>query len=133
MKASYLFILNAVIALIFGLAFVLIPEQTTTLYGVDLGEGGIFIGRLFGAALLAFAVVTWLVRNAADSPERQAIILGLFVGDVVGFVASLLAQLAGVSNALGWSTVAIYLILAVGFGYLRFIGEPGPAEPASAG
>lgn len=124
MKASYAFILNAIIALIFGLAFVLVPEQTTALYDVDLTEGGVLVARLFGAALLTFCVLTWLVRNAMASAERQAIILALFLGDVIGFVVSLLAQLAGISNALGWLTVAIYLILAVLFGYLRFVGEP---------
>jgi hypothetical protein len=32
----------------------------------------------------------------------------------------------GVENQLGWSTVAIYLLLAVGFGYFRF------AKPVNA-
>lgn len=132
MKASYVFIFNTVVALVFGLAFALVPEQTTALYDVDLTEGGVLIGRLFGAALLSFCVVSWLVRNAEASPERQAVVLALFVGDAVGFVASLLAQLAEVANALGWSTVALYLILAVAFGYLYFVGEPSSARTEMA-
>ena len=72
MKASTVFIVSAIVALIFGLAFVLFPQQTTALYGVDLTEGGIFIGRLLGAALLTFFVMGWMVRNAAPSPERRA-------------------------------------------------------------
>jgi hypothetical protein len=47
--------------------------------------------------------------------------LGLFVVSGVGFVIALLAQLDGVVNSLGWTTVAIYLLLALGFGYFRFI------------
>jgi hypothetical protein len=44
----------------------------------------------------------------------------MFIGDAIGFVVALIAQLGGVENELGWSTVAIYLLLAVGFGYFRF-------------
>jgi hypothetical protein len=35
---------------------------------------------------------------------------------VVGAVMTVLGITSGASNALGWSTVAIYLILAAGFG-----------------
>ena len=33
--------------------------------------------------------------------------------------------LAGVANALGWSTVAIYLLLALGYGYFLRAGPSG--------
>jgi hypothetical protein len=133
MKASYVFIVAAVLALVFGLAFVLVPAQTLALYDVTLNDAGLFIARLLGAAFLMFAVLAWLVRNAAPSAERQAITLAFFVSNTVAFVASLLAQLAGVANALGWTTVAIYLILALGFGYVRFMGEDAAARPQMAG
>jgi hypothetical protein len=31
-----------------------------------------------------------------------------------------MAQLKGLVNSLGWSTVAIYLLLAIGFAYFHF-------------
>jgi hypothetical protein len=127
MNVRKLFVVNAVVAAIFGLAFVLVPGPTTDLYDVDLNEGGLMIGQLFGAALLGFAVLTWFARDAKPSGERQAILLALFVGDVIGFIASLLAQLAGVANALGWTTVAIYLLLGLAFGYFRFMAKEGMA------
>ncbi|MGZ3351190.1 MAG: hypothetical protein ACXU89_19850, partial [Xanthobacteraceae bacterium] len=39
------------------------------------------------------------------------------VGDVVNIVAATMGTLSGASNALGWSTVLIYLFAAVGSGY----------------
>jgi len=80
-----------------------------------------YVGQLFGASLLSFAVITWLARNATASPVRGAIVLALFIGDAIGFVVSLIAQMKGFANALGWLTVAIYLLLALGFGYLQFM------------
>ena len=43
--------------------------------------------------------------------------LGGLVGDVVNLIAQTMGTLAGTTNALGWSTVLIYLFAAVGSGY----------------
>jgi hypothetical protein len=120
MKLSTMFIIYAVISAIFGLTFIFMPQTALALYGITLSPGGILIARLFGAALLEFALLSWLVRNAGDSEARKAIILAVFVGEVVGFIVALVGQLSGEVNALGWSTVAIYLLLALGFGYFQF-------------
>lgn len=134
MKLSALMILNAIIAVVFGLGFVLAPSQVASFYSPEVGitEAGAVlevVARLFGASLLTFAVLTWVARNAPDSEVRRAILLALFVGDVAGCVISLFAVLGGAVNALGWLTVAIYLLLAIGFGYFLFM--PGP-EPTKA-
>ena len=121
MKLSTMFIIYAVISAIFGLTFIFMPQTALALYGITLSPDGILIARLFGAALLEFALLSWLVRNVGDSEARKAIILAVFVGEVVGFIVALVGQLSGEVNALGWSTVAIYLLLALGFGYFQFI------------
>ncbi len=84
-----------------------------------------YVAQLFGVSLVGFAFLTWSARNATDSDARKAIVLALFVSDGVGFIVALIGQFAGVVNSLGWSTVAIYLLLALGFGYFQF------ARPAS--
>ena len=121
MKLTTLFIVYAVVSAVFGLAFVFVPEASLALYGITLSPGGVPIARLFGAALLEFALLSWFARKAGDSEARQAIILAIFVGEVLGFVVALYGQLSGVVNALGWSTVAVYLFLAIGFGYFQLM------------
>jgi hypothetical protein len=49
-----------------------------------------------------------------------------------GFVIALIAQIGGAVNALGWLTVAIYLLLAIAFGYFVFTAKPQPTEAQSA-
>ena len=120
MKLSTMFIIYAIISAIFGLAFVVMPGTSLALYGINLSPGGIPVVRLFGVALLEFALLSWFVRNAGDSEARRAIILAFFVGEVVGFIVALFGQLSGAVNVLGWSIVAIYLMLALGFGYFQF-------------
>jgi len=111
----------AVVAGLFGLGFIFSPEQIFSLYGAAPNESANYMAQLFGAALLGIAVILWLCKDANDSPVRQAILLGLFVVEGVGFVIALINQLGGGINPLGWSTVIIYLLFALGFGYFRFI------------
>jgi hypothetical protein len=139
MKLKALMIVNTVIAAVYGIAFVVIPGRLVSLYGVTADAPLRYVGQFLGAALVGFAVVSWLARNAPDSPTRQAIVFGLGTGCAIGCVIALLGQLGGVVNALGWSTVVIYFLLAVAFGYfalrrpgLRVEGTRGPAEPPKA-
>jgi len=120
MKLGNLFAVNAVIAGLFGLAFVFAPARLLAQYGLAVDAGFALVAQLFGAALIGYAILTWQARTAADSDARRAIVLALFISDAVAFVLALMAQLKGLVNSLGWSTVAIYLLLAIGFAYFQF-------------
>jgi ABC-type transport system involved in multi-copper enzyme maturation permease subunit len=115
----------SIVAFVFGLGFVFMPAQLTTFYNVTLNEGGIFIGQLFGAALIGFGVLNWFGRHFTDEQAQQGLVNANMVGDAIGFIFSLLGQLSGSTgaNALGWSTVLIYLLLTLGFAYLRFLAK----------
>jgi len=119
------FIVKAVITVCFGAGFVLAPAPLLSLYGVTVSAAGILLARLLGAALLGYAVVAWSARNAEDSKARRGIVLGEFIHCAIGFIVTLLAQLSGIFNPLGWSIVAIYLLLALGYGYFQFLKPTG--------
>ncbi|MEE9217379.1 MAG: hypothetical protein V3U32_08090 [Anaerolineales bacterium] len=128
MKLSTVFTATAIVSLLFGLGFVLAPAATLAPYGLTTDEAGIQVARFFGAALLGYAAITWFARNTEESSARRALVLGLFLGFGIGFVVSLVNQLSGLQNALGWSTVAIYLLFALGYGYFQFAKPTRPAE-----
>jgi hypothetical protein len=122
MKLSYLMAVKAVICFVFGIGFVLIAAPILSLYGVTLNPGGTMMTQLFGAAFILLSILLWFARNAPGSDVAlRAIVLAVFVGDTIGFIVALLGQLSGLTNALGWVTVALYLLLALGFGYFQFV------------
>jgi hypothetical protein len=121
MKLSTLFTINAIVAFLFGLTFVLVPGTAISFYGITLSLGGIIVAQLYGASLLGYAVLTWSARNAGESEARNAIVLAMFLSETIGFIVALLGQLSGAVNGLGWSTVLLYLVLALGFGYFQFM------------
>ncbi|OGO69364.1 MAG: hypothetical protein A2Z37_05255 [Chloroflexi bacterium RBG_19FT_COMBO_62_14] len=126
MKLSTLMLVNAVVTGVFGIAFVLVPGQAVTLYGVEATAALKYTGQVFGVALVTLAVLSWSARNVAESEARRAIVLSFLIGDAIGFVVTLIGQLGGVVNSLGWSSVALYLLLALGFGYFQFTKSAAP-------
>jgi hypothetical protein len=121
MKLKTLMIINSIVAIVFGVLFVIVPAHVYSLYDITADEQLVYMGRLFGGALIGFALLTWIARNAPDSDARRAIVYALFTADAIGFVVALIGQLHNVVNVLGWSTVVIYLLLALCFGYFQFI------------
>lgn len=132
MKLNTMMIINAVVAAIFGITLVLVPGQVVSIYGIEGTAALKYIGQLFGAALFGFAVLTWSARNASTSEARGAIVLALFISDGIGFVVALIGQLGNVVNTFGWSTVVIYLLLALGFAYFQFMKPASPERPSMA-
>jgi hypothetical protein len=92
-------------------------ETLMSLYGATLDASGAFMAQLFGAAFILLGLLLWLMRNTSEASTVKAFSISLFFGDAVGFVVSLMAVLNGVVNGLGWTTVALYLFIGLGFGY----------------
>ena len=120
MKLSNFLVVKAVISLAFGIAFALVPAAVMSLYGVTLDLGGALMARFFGACLIGIGLICWLDRSA-DRNALQGTTLALCIADTVGFIVALLGQLSGLTNALGWANVVIWLLLALGLGYFRFL------------
>ena len=114
--------IGAVLGIIFGLGFILVPAGLLSMYNVDLNAAGLVVSQLYGTALLGLGLLNWLARSVNDTSAQQAIVTGNLVADAIGFVVALIGQLGGATgvNSLGWSTVLIYLLLAASFAYLRF-------------
>ncbi|MCG6958450.1 hypothetical protein LJE82_01000 [bacterium BMS3Abin03] len=120
MNLKTLFVITTIITLVFGVLFIVIPTQFYSWYGIDSNMALDYIGRLFGAALIAVGLISWQARNAADSDARRAIVLSFFIADGIGFIIALIGQLNHVVGNLGWLTVIIYLLISLGFGYFQF-------------
>jgi hypothetical protein len=120
MKLSLVFSLNAISALVFGLAFLLVPVALGNLYGGELNDAGVYVARLFGAIIIGYCLISWLARNAGESDARRVIVNAFFVSWAIGLVVTLITQFSGVVNALGWLNVVIYAYFTLAFGYNLF-------------
>ena len=117
MKLKTLLIIKAIVCLCLGVPILLVPNFMYSIFGATLAAGGVFAAREYGASMMGNLMLTWFARNSQESDARWAIILALFVYDAIGVIVTLVAILSGALNPLAWLVVALYLFLALGFGY----------------
>lgn len=115
--------LAAVIAIIFALGLILMPAFMGTLYGTGTSPNQLLLARLFGSALLGFGLMNWVAKDL-DYATLRPILLGNLAADAVGLIVCVMGTLSGVMNSMGWTSVVLYLLLALGFAYLYFMGQP---------
>jgi membrane-bound ClpP family serine protease len=120
MRLSTLLLIAGVIALLFGISFLLVPARVLPLYGVTPDPAVVLMSRFFGVALVQVGLILYLIRDVADQRAQRSVVLGSFIGSVAGLVVALTGQFWGLVNGLGWSSVAIYVFLLVGYGSFIF-------------
>jgi hypothetical protein len=123
MRLSTLLLIAGLLALGFGLAFLIAPQAMLRLYGVAPDPAVTLMSRFFAAALLQLGLVLYLIRDVGDPRTQRGVVLGSFIGSLAGLVVALTGQFWDVVNSLGWSTVAIYGFLLIGYGSFVF-GRP---------
>ncbi len=121
MKLSHVFSFNALVALVYAIGFVIVPDTVMGLHGLPAGETQALMARYFGVALIGLGLIAWFVKDVAHPPLKDGITISLFLSSIIGFVLSIQATLSGQMNALGWLPTAVYLLLTLGFGYFRFV------------
>jgi hypothetical protein len=121
MKLKFWMVAKAIVVAIFGVGFVLLPGILASIYGMTLDAAGTLMARLFGGGFIFEAIVLYLSRNTdRDDVANRAIVIGVVVSNIIGFIVCLLATLAGTWNALGWLSVALFLVFGLVFAYFLF-------------
>jgi hypothetical protein len=102
---------------VWGVGFILVPKFFWSLYGITLDSQGVYMSRQLGTLFMMLGLILWFAKNDQGSVALHAIVLGLFLGNALGFILGLIGQLTVDISALGWVGVLSYLLLALGFGY----------------
>ena len=115
MRLNTLLLIAGVLALVFGLSFLLVPGAVLPLYGIEAAAGTILMSRFFGVALVNLGLAVYLLRDVREATAQRGLVLAGVVGSAAGLAVAMMAQFGGLVNAMGWSTVAIYGLLLLGY------------------
>ena len=115
MKFKTLLTINSVLAFVCGIACVLMPAQLLASYDVSLAPMGLVIYQFWGAALIGLGMLLWFVRSVREPSLQRKFALALFMTNGLSCVMAVRGQFAG-ANTFGWSTVALFFLLTMGFG-----------------
>lgn len=117
MKLNVLFIITAILGLFYGVLMLLIPGAFSDFFGGELTNAGKYNGQLVAAAYLGFAALLFIATKAKEAKARQAIVIGSLVHFIVGLIISLRWQILGEVNVWGWTTVGLFALLTLAYGY----------------
>ena len=112
------FLIHFIVALLFGLGFLLIPVAVGSIYGLNVQEPDIY--RLLGGAMLGFAVSSWLSYQATSWESVRIVVVMEFVWTILGTLVMLYALLFAGFPALGWLNGVILAAFAIAFGNFYF-------------
>jgi hypothetical protein len=118
MKISTFAIILAILGAFYGIALLAIPVKFLANYGIVLDNAGVTVARLLGAILFGNSITYWLFRNVSASDKTwQYILTGTIVYNAVSIPISATSVLNGITNSMGWTTVAVQFLVAVSCAY----------------
>lgn len=114
MKLSTYLSTISIVGLAVGLMFLLATGFMLVLYGTPTDPHNLFQMRYFGATLVWVSLIVWLARHVRDETVIRAILVGSAVGCVLGAAISLWGVMSGLTNAMGWTSVLVYVAMLAG-------------------
>lgn len=118
MKLSTFAIIITILAFGFGLAFVFIPVKLMAFYGIALDNTGAWMARYYGLANLFIGMIFWSYSGvSAAAKSWPKLLMFSIIYDVMQLILTLAGILSGLGNSMGWTTVALFAILALGSAY----------------
>lgn len=128
MKLRNLFIVSAVVALVFAAGLLLAPKTMLTIFGLSIGatvrSNAVLnlVAQLLGTALVVPGLLSWFAGGMQDSGARRSAAISLLIFDLIGFgVSFFVGMLPKVMSAAGWAIVALFLLFTLGFAYFLFM------------
>ena len=126
------FLVSAAVAFVFGLLLLIMPigflngflksalPEAAQLdqIGAATGAAGlsglldlIKLGfGLLGGVLLCIAIIRFFAASSTASALKNKLMLGLGVGDLIGFILTLIAVLSGKFNGLAWINPILFVV-----------------------
>lgn len=123
MNYRLMFTLNAIVAGVFGAAFLLFPQTLMLFFGVNDSVNvvaAILTARFFGGSLLVTAALLWFLQNGSEGLQKSEA-AAMMVASIGGFALTIMGMASlKVIRENGWIPLVVFVVLAVGYAYLVF-------------
>jgi hypothetical protein len=115
MESRIYLTIASVVAILYALAFLLIPVQASLFFSSFAEPRAVLYLRFCGAAVLAWGLVVWFARDFRDWEAVRGVLIASVVGLAVNILMTVWATMEGWLNANArGSTVVLALLLLWG-------------------
>jgi hypothetical protein len=114
-----LFVINAVVAVAFGLLLLLAPEVGLNQFAMTARVQEVFMARVIGVAMVSFGFLLWFVKDTDDVLQKNISMVAL-----AGSVLALIVTIVGVTSVvkgLGWLAIVVEVLFALGYAFVLFL------------
>ena len=112
----------AVVAILYALAFLLIPVQASLFFSSFAEPRAVLYLRFCGAAVLAWGLIVWFARNFRDWDAVRSVLIASIVGLAVNIIINVWATVQGWLNANAWGSTIVLVLLLLGGAYQLSFG-----------
>jgi len=114
-------VLNALVAILFGVAFMVVPTLSLQQFGMDQYATLKLLVQFFGTALFTVGLLTWFAQSITDPGVQKGVSMALLVGSLAGLVIAVIGAFKGDIRIMSWLPVVIYFIFVLGYAFLLFL------------
>jgi len=117
--SKVLFVINAVVAIAFGLLLFIAPVVGLTQFAMTARVQEVFMARAIGAALASLGLLLWFAKDADEAVQKK-----MSMAALVGTVLALIVTVVGITTAvkgLGWVAIVVEVLFALGYAFVLFL------------
>jgi hypothetical protein len=132
MSYRLMFIINAVVLALVGVAFMIMPSSILAQFKSDEQVATLFVARFFGGALLLGGLLLWFLKDVAAKTQKNIafVLLGYSVAGFAMTIVGMSRSFVGVIRENGWILLVIFGLFTLIYGYILFL-QPKPAPSKS--
>ena len=112
----------AIVAVLYALAFLVIPVQASMFFSGFAEPRAILYLRFCGAAILAWGLIVWFARDFQGWYAVRGVLIASIVGLAVNIIIAVSALVRGWLNSNAWGSTALLVLLLVGAAYQLAVG-----------
>ncbi len=130
MESRIYLTIAAVVAILYALAFLLIPVQASLFFSSFAEPRAVLYLRFCGAAVLAWGLVVWFARDFRDWEAVRGVLIASVVGLAVNILMTVWATMEGWLNANAWGSTVVLALLLLGGAYELVTGALKAVSPS---
>ncbi len=121
MNYRIMFLINAFIAILLGLGFLVLPDRILGQFGVDGYAATKLLSQFFGTAMLGLGLLLWFAKDVTEANLQKGMGIALLVGAAAGLAITVLGTTSGILRSNWWIAMVLYTLLGLANAYLVFL------------
>jgi len=120
--SKLLFIVNAIVAVAFGLFLVIMPETGLAQFNMTARVQEVFMARAFGAVLVSLGALLWFAKDADEAVQKNLSMAAL-AGTVLVLIVTIIGMIPPSNSVkgLGWLAIVVEVVFGLGYTFVLFL------------